>query len=73
MEMFPFKMDNDLFQSTPSAWRVTVGRGLRLHPDKISIHTLRMEGDVNASLGKLSTGEFQSTPSAWRVTHKVSE
>ena len=34
-----------LFQSTPSAWRVTTG-GLAAHASHlISIHTLRMEGD----------------------------
>ena len=35
-----------LFQSTPSAWRVTLQGGI-IHIDvAISIHTLRMEGDL---------------------------
>ena len=34
----------------------------------ISIHTLRVEGDVMAYNIDSSKGTFQSTPSAWRVT-----
>ena len=34
----------------------------------ISIHTLRMEGDVNIRGSSKSAQIFQSTPSAWRVT-----
>ena len=33
------------FQSTPSAWRVTVYVDARDISSNISIHTLRMEGD----------------------------
>ena len=33
----------------------------------ISIHTLRMEGDLNQSITLMGL-QFQSTPSAWRVT-----
>ena len=33
------------FQSTPSAWRVTLGFDDYVKTYKISIHTLRMEGD----------------------------
>ena len=36
----------DKFQSTPSAWRVTLARQQREVIIPISIHTLRMEGDV---------------------------
>ena len=35
----------DKFQSTPSAWRVTILVRCRRPHDRISIHTLRMEGD----------------------------
>ena len=35
---------------------------------KISIHTLRVEGDAVTAMSPLSSGIFQSTPSAWRVT-----
>ena len=34
----------------------------------ISIHTLRMEGDLAALRAEEEKPEFQSTPSAWRVT-----
>ena len=35
----------ELFQSTPSAWRETFLRRPEHLPGKISIHSLRMEGD----------------------------
>ena len=35
----------------------------------ISIHTLRMEGDLYAITTRIATVKFQSTPSAWRVTY----
>ncbi len=50
---------SSLFQSTPSAWRVT-GKAIRsLRGIAISIHTLRMEGDAHVKiplrvLGKIS-------------------
>ena len=34
------------FQSTPSAWRETAGKYQYAQSDHISIHSLRMEGDV---------------------------
>ena len=34
----------------------------------ISIHTLRVEGDVATLAGHVWDATFQSTPSAWRVT-----
>ncbi len=37
-----------LFQSTPSAWRVTLDRILAGKIARISIHTLRMEGDTTS-------------------------
>ena len=38
-----------LFQSTPSAWRVTSLEQRLPRNSSISIHTLRMEGDLSAS------------------------
>ncbi len=35
------------FQSTPSAWRETILNCRRIEHDDISIHSLRMEGDVS--------------------------
>ena len=56
------------FQSTPSAWRETVRTGRRQHGQEISIHSLRMEGDVTSTPGLPCSVSFQSTPSAWRET-----
>ena len=36
---------SDIFQSTPSAWRVTQAYVYDVYFTKISIHTLRVEGD----------------------------
>ena len=41
-----------------------------LTPD-ISIHSLRMEGDVDQNVLRLIRELFQSTPSAWRETAKL--
>ena len=35
---------------------------------KISIHSLRMEGDITLSAADMADWTFQSTPSAWRET-----
>ena len=37
--------------------------------EHISIHSLRMEGDVIIQRLWIETKEFQSTPSAWRETN----
>ena len=37
----------------------------------ISIHSLRVEGDINENVKILSTVVFQSTPSVWRETQNV--
>ena len=56
------------FQSTPSAWRETrVMKNWRINRH-ISIHSLRMEGDLVALVGWNGRSLFQSTPSAWRET-----
>ena len=57
-----------LFQSTPSAWRVTTLGFFPSSLRRISIHTLRVEGDFLDSSGLFICSGFQSTPSAWRVT-----
>ena len=57
-----------IFQSTPSAWRETFCYlDLQMHLN-ISIHSLRMEGDLHRTSWKLLRRAFQSTPSAWRET-----
>ena len=57
-----------LFLSTPSGWRAT--RCLPLHPKSpaISIHALRVEGDLSGVNNEISTTQFISTPSGWRAT-----
>ena len=37
---------------------------------EISIHSLRMEGDIWLGAGTIHKGLFQSTPSAWRETRQ---
>ena len=59
----------ETFQSTPSAWRETFLPFLNTPTIRISIHSLRMEGDgekIGDSVGNILI--FQSTPSAWRET-----
>ena len=56
------------FQSTPSAWRETKPTRIPRHRKRISIHSLRMEGDLYNLYRKSTPGEFQSTPSVWRET-----
>ena len=58
------------FQSTPSAWRETYGFMLFSRGRDISIHSLRMEGDMRRCR-RFQPGLFQSTPSAWRETAKL--
>ena len=85
---------NIAFQSTPSAWRETRaaldtlrkeqdfnplpphgGRPLLIAKKKIdeiiSIHSLRMEGDLLHISTSVIVSSFQSTPSAWRETNGV--
>ena len=57
-----------LFQSTPSAWRETAHRTFLSRPLRISIHSLRVEGDDYIQGFKFCPNRFQSTPSAWRET-----
>ena len=62
-----YRTEFPVFQSTPSAWRVTIGGQVIRYRVSISIHTLRMEGDIRNPFS-LICALFQSTPSAWRVT-----
>ena len=58
----------ELFQSTPSAWRETNPVAGFLQGFEISIHSLRMEGDIPRWELDTISRKFQSTPSAWRET-----
>ncbi len=59
----------DVFQSTPSVWRVTLRGNLPAQKiGRISIHTLRVEGDNLQPNTVVGYTKFQSTPSVWRVT-----
>ena len=60
-----------VFQSTPSAWRETGFFTPVCYPRSISIHSLRMEGDVAIFHCITERLSFQSTPSAWRETVKA--
>ena len=60
--------DSFSFQSTPSAWRETCGVIRWGYRKNISIHSLRMEGDISDTIDWDGDETFQSTPSAWRET-----
>ena len=64
------KLVKVLFLSTPSGWRATG----RLAPERwsftISIHALRVEGDVQDGSGMVAQIVFLSTPSGWRATSR---
>ena len=51
-----------LFQSTPSAWRETSGIVVTLVAFCISIHSLRMEGDIYHSLFRKNAAYFNPLP-----------
>ena len=57
-----------IFQSTPSVWRETIADDLIHVSLRISIHSLRVEGDGWWSHWCRRTQKFQSTPSVWRET-----
>ena len=61
------------FQSTPSAWRETKAPRQIREMGKISIHSLRVEGDVAKPMLFNTEMVFQSTPSAWRETASHTE
>ena len=56
------------FQSTPSVWRETYDQAFLTSTVDISIHSLRMEGDLSPDVLYPETLGFQSTPSVWRET-----
>ena len=65
--MSAINSSSSIFQSTPSAWRATLLFSGCLYYANISIHALRVEGDVNQA-AHAGIDQFQSTPSAWRAT-----
>ena len=56
------------FLSTPSGWRATMPDVFSLLKSTISIHALRVEGDLVSPLAAEILAEFLSTPSGWRAT-----
>ena len=66
--MAPAIRHHALFQSTPSVWRETTPQDFFDKLDRISIHSLRVEGDVLRRETARRGGIFQSTPSVWRET-----
>ena len=62
---------SERFQSTPSAWRETTDFPDTYCALAISIHSLRMEGDISGTIDWDGDETFQSTPSAWRETPVV--
>ena len=67
-------VSNSRFLSTPSGWRATGlcnSDAVRL---VISIHALRVEGDLALGYGRaLCAAQFLSTPSGWRATVRSSK
>ena len=61
-----------VFQSTPSVWRETGRIRWNTHAIHISIHSLRVEGDLSGWHAADGSG-FQSTPSVWRETASIGE
>ena len=57
-----------IFQSTPSVWRETSCVDSLKSANDISIHSLRVEGDLFDAPMDLTVRRFQSTPSVWRET-----
>ena len=56
------------FLSTPSGWRATKIPAHLQCPARISIHALRVEGDVQSITPPRRSRIFLSTPSGWRAT-----
>ena len=56
------------FLSTPSGWRATVADPDTGKYSIISIHALRVEGDLDDVLVVCAREAFLSTPSGWRAT-----
>ena len=62
-----------IFQSTPSVWRETATVVATDSKVPISIHSLRVEGDIAFEIINERYARFQSTPSVWRETLKPPE
>ncbi len=58
------------FLSTPSGWRATGCMRFKDLQAKISIHALRVEGDIFFAAVISYSGKFLSTPSGWRATRR---
>ena len=56
------------FLSTPSGWRATRYPRLGVEAKAISIHALRVEGDLIPDTPMYTHAIFLSTPSGWRAT-----
>ena len=56
------------FLSTPSGWRATKSFHFGFLHLCISIHALRVEGDLQPQLVAVTPIVFLSTPSGWRAT-----
>ena len=63
------KVSTSRFLSTPSGWRATSRRCPCRVPCHISIHALRVEGDLDKIKGVQLHPRFLSTPSGWRATY----
>ncbi len=59
------------FLSTPSGWRATGCMRFKDLQAKISIHALRVEGDIFFAAVISYSGKFLSTPSGWRATRTL--
>ena len=58
----PTQRAMEIFQSTPSVWRETA-QSIAINSDyKISIHSLRMEGDADAEAEARGEGDFNPLP-----------
>ena len=61
-----------IFLSTPSVWRATDHRKFSINQSIISIHALRVEGDIRFIQFRSVPPKFLSTPSVWRATYGIS-
>ena len=57
-----YHVGDHVFQSTPSAWRETQSLHRRKNSHCISIHSLRMEGDLMRKLRELFSANFNPLP-----------
>ena len=69
--MQDYHAHHDIFLSTPSGWRATSKAVKPPNNHRISIHALRVEGDVKRVARLYRLNGFLSTPSGWRATVSV--